>query len=103
MDTIIDKLPPSLQGWAVLGALVAGAIAWMLGARIKKQPPEPSDLEELHRLRVELGQAELRRDFEAVIHANRKSFFGELDRLEERLRIVEQSVAVLQAGTPRRH
>jgi hypothetical protein len=102
MDTIIDKLPPSLQGWAVLGALLAGGIAWMLGARSKKQAPEGLDLEELHRLRIELGQSELRRDLEAVVAANRRSFFGELSRLEARVRELEQSVAVLEASPRRR-
>ena len=103
-----DKLPPLLQGAALIGAFIAGIGAWILGTR-RKQPAE----ETRDNLQAELDDAKLRSDLEKILAANREAFFKALKNVEDgarnertalegRLRTVEQEVAVLKEARRRR-
>lgn len=105
---IISKLPPALQVAAFIGAVLAGAVAWLLARR----QPAPVPRYDQERLQQQLDNERLRAGIEQIMQANRESFFvamreqrkelsQDIGELEDRLRDIEIELAEVRGRRPR--
>jgi hypothetical protein len=117
----VDKWPPLLQAAAAMGALLAGFILYLIGNRKglrgrdediweqTKREAEEDAMRERIRLQQQLDINLLRSDLIEVVGSSRIGIMTELrldiadihkrlNDIDERLRIAEQAIAVLQAA-----
>lgn len=103
----VDKWPILYQVLTGVGVVVGSILAGLLGIRAGRKAPGDERDAELAAAHAKIRDNELRREFEQIISATRRSFFdegdkirsdfkGELDDARKRIADMEREVAILK-------